>query len=63
MTDRHTETAMTNKARLGRIAYLNVLPIYFALEHIFVENGFQEVRCTPAELNALMRRGEVDLGA
>jgi chorismate dehydratase len=54
---------MTAKARLGRIAYLNVLPIYFALEHIFVENGFHLVRGTPAELNALMHRGEVDLGS
>jgi chorismate dehydratase len=54
---------MHTKARMGRIAYLNVLPIYFALEHIFSENGFQLVRGTPAELNALMRRGEVDLGS
>jgi len=54
---------MMAKARLGRIAYLNVLPIYFALEHIFSENGFHLVRGTPAELNALMRRGEVDLGS
>jgi chorismate dehydratase len=54
---------MTAKARLGRIAYLNVLPIYFAMEHVFSENGFKLVRGTPAELNALMRRGEVDLGS
>jgi len=54
---------MDTKARVGRIAYLNVLPIYFALEHIFSENGFHLVRGTPAELNALMRRGEVDLGS
>jgi chorismate dehydratase len=54
---------MTATARLGRIAYLNVLPIYFAMEHLFGENGFHLVRGTPAELNALMRRGEVDLGS
>jgi chorismate dehydratase len=54
---------MIAKARVGRIAYLNVLPIYFALEQIFGENGFHLVRGTPAELNALMRRGEVDLGS
>ncbi|HZE22257.1 MAG TPA: menaquinone biosynthesis protein [Desulfobaccales bacterium] len=54
---------MIAKARLGRIAYLNVLPIYFALEHIFAENGYHLVRGTPAELNALMRRGEADLGS
>jgi chorismate dehydratase len=54
---------MNTKARVGRIAYLNVLPIYFAMEHLFGENGFHLVRGTPAELNALMRRGEVDLGS
>jgi chorismate dehydratase len=54
---------MMAKARVGRIAYLNVLPIYFALEHLWGENGFHLVRGTPAELNALMRRGEVDLGS
>jgi chorismate dehydratase len=54
---------MMAKARVGRIAYLNVLPIYFALEHLLGENGFHLVQGTPAELNALMRRGEVDLGS
>jgi chorismate dehydratase len=54
---------MTAMARLGRIAYLNVLPIYFALEQIFGENGFLLVRGTPTELNALMRQGAVDLGS
>ena len=54
---------MMAKARVGRIAYLNVLPIYFAMENIFGENGFHLVRGAPAELNALMRRGEVDLGS
>jgi predicted solute-binding protein len=54
---------MNAKARLGRIAYLNVLPIYFALEHIFAENGYSLVRGTPAELNALMCRGEAGLFA
>jgi len=54
---------MLSRARLGRIEYLNVLPIYFGLENLFGENGFQLVRGTPAELNAAMRRGEVDLGS
>lgn len=54
---------MAAEARLGRIAYLNVLPIYFALEQIFADNGFHLVRGTPEELNARMRRGEIDLGS
>jgi chorismate dehydratase len=54
---------MPAKARLGRISYLNVLPIYYAMESLFGEDGFHLVRGTPAELNAAMRRGEVDLGS
>jgi len=54
---------MPFKARLGRISYLNVLPIYYALESRWGENGFHLVRGTPAELNALMQRGEADLGS
>jgi chorismate dehydratase len=54
---------MIIKARLGRIQYLNVLPIYYALEQVFNENGFCLVRGTPAELNARMRRGKIDLGS
>jgi chorismate dehydratase len=54
---------MPAKARLGRIRYLNVLPIYFALENVFSENGFELVPGTPAELNARLRRGEVDVSS
>ncbi len=54
---------MPIKARLGRISYLNVLPIYYAMESLFGVNGFHLVRGTPAELNAAMRRGEMDLGS
>ena len=54
---------MADKARLGRIQYLNVLPIYFALENLLGENGFESVSGTPADLNAGMRQGLVDLGS
>jgi chorismate dehydratase len=54
---------MPAKARLGRISYLNVLPIYYALEQVFAENGFHLERGTPAELNVRMRQGEIDLGS
>jgi chorismate dehydratase len=57
------EDMMPKKARLGRISYLNVLPIYYAMESRFGVNGFRVVRGTPAELNGAMRRGEVDLGS
>jgi chorismate dehydratase len=58
-----TGETMDSKPRMGRIRYLNVLPIYYALEQVFNEDGFRLVRGTPSELNAGMRRGEVDLGS
>lgn len=54
---------MAGKIRFGRIQYLNVLPIYFALENLFGENGFELVSGTPADLNACMRQGQVDAGS
>jgi chorismate dehydratase len=54
---------MAFRARLGRIQYLNVLPIYFALEHLMGENGFNLVPGTPAELNAYLRAGDLDVSS
>ena len=54
---------MTTKIRCGRIQYLNVLPIYYALENLFGENGFALVSGTPADLNARMHQGQVDAGS
>jgi chorismate dehydratase len=54
---------MATKVRLGRIQYLNVLPIYFAMENLFAEDGFELVAGTPADLNAGLRQGRVDLGS
>jgi len=54
---------MGAKARLGRIEYLNVLPVYFALEHRFGENGFHLTPGTPADLNARLRRGDLDVSS
>ena len=54
---------MATKVRLGLIRYLNVLPIYFALENLFAEDGFELVSGTPADLNAGLRQGRVDLGS
>ena len=54
---------MSDKARLGRIRYLNVLPIYYAMEHLFAENGYVLTPGAPEELNRAMRQGDVDLGS
>lgn len=49
--------------RLGRIGYLNVLPIYYPLEEGIVPNAFTTYSGPPAELNRIMARGELDLSA
>ena len=54
---------MKSKPRVGRIHYINVLPIYYALERAYVANGFEMVPGTPAELNGRLFRGEVEVSA
>ncbi|MCL6620746.1 MAG: menaquinone biosynthesis protein [Syntrophobacterales bacterium] len=54
---------MTISLRLGRIRYINVLPIYYALEMGFPQNGLAVLSGTPAELNARLAAGEVDVSA
>ncbi len=54
---------MDTKPRLGRIRYINVLPIYFAIEQEYVPNGFHLVSGTPAELNEGLFQGRLDASA
>lgn len=54
---------MAPKLRLGRIRYINVLPIYYGLEQALLPNGFEMVLGTPAELNAYLYTGQVDVSA
>jgi len=49
--------------RLGRISYLNVLPIYHPLEAGWIKHGFDIVSGPPATLNELIRAGDLDLSA
>ena len=49
--------------RLGRISYLNVLPIYHPLEAGWIRHEFDIVSGPPATLNGLIRSGELDLSA
>ena len=47
------------KPRMGRIEYLNVLPIYHALETGLIPHGYELVYGPPATLNDLMSQGEL----
>ncbi|MFP5238353.1 MAG: menaquinone biosynthetic enzyme MqnA/MqnD family protein [Acidobacteriota bacterium] len=49
--------------RVGRISYLNVLPIYLPLEAGWMEHGFEFVQGPPAALNELARAGGLDISS
>lgn len=49
--------------RLGKIGYLNVLPIYHPIETGLIAGDFEIVSGPPSELNRLMDAGELDLSA
>lgn len=48
---------------LGKIGYVNVLPIYHPLESGIVRNEFAVVTGPPAVLNQLMREGRLDISS
>jgi chorismate dehydratase len=50
-----------DRLRLGKIGFLNVLPIYHPLEAGIVSHPFEIISGHPAWLNGLMARGELDL--
>ena len=49
------------RLRLGRIEFLNVLPIYYPLESGIISHPFSIVSGSPAFLNRLMAEGHLDL--
>lgn len=48
---------MADEIKVGRISYLNVLPIYYPLETKLIENNFKFFYGPPAQLNKLMSEG------
>lgn len=52
---------MPTPIRLGRIGYLNVLPLHHPLETGVLQGHFELVTGSPAELNRLMDQGRLDL--
>jgi len=49
--------------RMGRISYLNVLPIYHPLEAGILPHDFELVSAPPALLNEMMQRGELHVSS
>ncbi len=55
--------AAARRLRLGRISYLNVLPIYYPLDTGILAHDFRIVSGTPARLNEMAASGELDISA
>lgn len=49
--------------RMGRISYLNVLPIYHPLETGLIPHEYELVSAPPAILNEMMSRGELEVSS
>ncbi len=49
--------------RMGRIGYLNVLPLYYPLESGRIGHEFELVSAPPAVLNTMMSRGELHISS
>ncbi len=47
--------------RIGQIDYANCTPIFASLSKLYDCSDYRFVRGVPAELNALLRRGDIDL--
>lgn len=54
---------MPRAPRMGRISYLNVLPIYHPLESGILPHDFELVSGPPAILNNMMAAGELDVSS
>ncbi|MDX9787354.1 MAG: menaquinone biosynthesis protein [Desulfobacterales bacterium] len=55
--------ATDRPVRLGRIAYVNVDPIYYGLEHAGKPEWLQIVSAPPAELNRKLAAAELDISS
>lgn len=54
---------MKNRLRLGRISFLNVLPIYHPLEAGIITHDFDIVSAPPAILNDMMAAGQLHVSS
>ena len=52
---------MTTKLRIGKISYVNMYPIFHALEGEFRNPSYEFVEGYPSELNRMLRDGELDV--
>jgi chorismate dehydratase len=52
----------TENLRVGKVSFINTLPIFYPLESGEVQHDFEIICGTPADLNALLAADQLDLG-
>ena len=50
------------RLRVGKVSFINTLPIFYPLESGAVHHDFQIIDGTPVYLNRLLSAGDLDLG-
>ncbi len=53
---------LTENLRVGKVSFINTLPIFYPLESGAVQHDFEIIDGTPADLNALLAADQLDLG-
>jgi chorismate dehydratase len=56
------EMKLAGNLKLGKVSFINTLPVFYPLERGIVKHDFEIVDGTPAALNALLASGGIDLG-
>ena len=56
------ELTSTRSLRVGKVNFINTLPIFYPLESGAIEHDFEIIANTPAVLNTLLASDQIDLG-
>lgn len=52
---------MQNKLKVGKIRYLNLLPLFSAIKELALEDKYEFIEGYPSELNIMLRKGMLDI--
>ena len=56
------ELKCAGRLRVGKVIFINTLPVFYPLENGVIKHDFEIIADTPAALNALLDSDQIDLG-
>ena len=56
------ELKFADRLRVGKVTFINTLPVFYPLENGAIEHDFEIIADTPAALNSLLASDQIDLG-